>query len=134
MCKYRVISGAYFSVFSPNTGKYGPEITPYLDTFQAMSDLSVVCSFTGLGFSFFILFVFGNLPWKLVSNYHIYTAWQVSKKRIFFWSVFSRIRTEYGIKISLSLPLLSCISKCHVKNKFQIEIKINISLVWFWEY
>ena len=21
------------SVFSPNTGKYGPEITPYLDTF-----------------------------------------------------------------------------------------------------
>ena len=23
-------------VFSPNTGKYGPEITPYLDTFHAM--------------------------------------------------------------------------------------------------
>ena len=26
----------YFSVFSPNTGKYGPEITPYLDTFHAL--------------------------------------------------------------------------------------------------
>ena len=25
------------SVFSPNAGKYGPEITPYLDTFQAVS-------------------------------------------------------------------------------------------------
>ena len=25
----------YLSVFSPNTGKYGPEITPYLDTFHA---------------------------------------------------------------------------------------------------
>ena len=34
--KYRVISGPYFPVFSPNTGKYGPEITPYLDTFHAV--------------------------------------------------------------------------------------------------
>ena len=34
--KYRVISGPYFAVFSPNTGKYEPEITPYLDTFHAM--------------------------------------------------------------------------------------------------
>ena len=24
------------SVFSPNTGKYGPEITPYLETFHAV--------------------------------------------------------------------------------------------------
>ena len=46
--KYGVISGPYFpvfglntersnlSVFSPNTGKYGPEINPYLDTFHAV--------------------------------------------------------------------------------------------------
>ena len=59
--KYRVISGPYFhvfglflysgpyfpvftfplfsrifSVFSPNTGKYGPEIIPYLDTFHTL--------------------------------------------------------------------------------------------------
>ena len=34
--KYGVISGLYFPVFSPNTGKYGPEITPYLDTFHAV--------------------------------------------------------------------------------------------------
>ena len=27
----------YLSVFSPNTGKYGPEITPYFDTFHAVS-------------------------------------------------------------------------------------------------
>ena len=37
MSKYRVISGPYFPVFSPNVGKYGPEITPYLDTFHAVS-------------------------------------------------------------------------------------------------
>ena len=33
--KYGVISGPYFPVFNPNTWKYGPEITPYLDTFHA---------------------------------------------------------------------------------------------------
>ena len=35
--KYGVISGPYFPVFSPNTGKYEPEITPYLDTFHAVN-------------------------------------------------------------------------------------------------
>ena len=33
--KYEVFSGPYFPVFSPNTGKYGPEKPPYLDTFHA---------------------------------------------------------------------------------------------------
>ena len=45
VAKYGVISGPYFpafglnterSVFSPNAGKYEPEITPYLDTFHAV--------------------------------------------------------------------------------------------------
>ena len=30
----------YLSVFSPNAGKYGPEKTPYLDTFHAVYDLT----------------------------------------------------------------------------------------------
>ena len=34
--KYGAISAPYFPVFSPNTGKYGPEITPYLSTFHAV--------------------------------------------------------------------------------------------------
>ena len=34
--KLGVISGLYFPVFGPNTGKYGPEIIPYLDTFHAV--------------------------------------------------------------------------------------------------
>ena len=38
MSKYVVISGPYFPVFSPNIGKCGPEITPYLDTFH-VSDM-----------------------------------------------------------------------------------------------
>ena len=46
MYKYGVISGPHFPVFglnterySPNTGKYGPEITPFLDTFHAVIGL-----------------------------------------------------------------------------------------------
>ena len=34
MSKYEIISGPYFPVLSPNTGKYGPEVTPFLDTFH----------------------------------------------------------------------------------------------------
>ena len=37
MSKYGVISSPYFPVFGLNTGKYGPEITPYLDTFHAVT-------------------------------------------------------------------------------------------------
>ena len=57
--KYGVISGTYFpvfglnterysgiirylTVFSPNTGKYGPEIAPYLDTFHEVTVTSQV--------------------------------------------------------------------------------------------
>ena len=49
--KYGVISGPYFpifglnreryGVFSPNTGKYGPEITPHLATFHAVIPKSI---------------------------------------------------------------------------------------------
>ena len=35
MPKYGVISGPYFPVFSLNTGKYGPRITPYLGTLRS---------------------------------------------------------------------------------------------------
>ena len=34
--KYGVISGPYFPAVGMNTGKGGPEITPYLDTFHAV--------------------------------------------------------------------------------------------------
>ena len=35
MSKYGVFSAQIYSV-NPNTGKYGPEKTPYVDTFQTM--------------------------------------------------------------------------------------------------
>ena len=43
--KYEVFSGPYF----PNTGKYGPEKTPYLGTFYAVENIGYItnryCSF-----------------------------------------------------------------------------------------
>ena len=39
MSKYEVFSGSYFSVLGLITGKYGPEISPYLDTFHAVTAL-----------------------------------------------------------------------------------------------
>ena len=42
MFKYGVFSGPYFPVFSPNTGEYGPEKTPFLGTFHAVLIRSMV--------------------------------------------------------------------------------------------
>ena len=36
MSKYGVISGRFFPLFRLNIGKYGPEVTSYLDTFHAV--------------------------------------------------------------------------------------------------
>ena len=36
MSRYGVFSGSYFPVFGLNTGIYGPEETPYLNTFRSV--------------------------------------------------------------------------------------------------
>ena len=37
--KYVQIQSFFWSVFSPNAGKYGPEKSPYLDTLHSVSVL-----------------------------------------------------------------------------------------------
>ena len=37
-----VFSGPYFSVFSPNSRKYVPEKTPYLDTFHTVTAKNLI--------------------------------------------------------------------------------------------
>ena len=41
MSKYGVFSGPYFPVLSPNTGKYGPEKFPYLDSFHVVENIGI---------------------------------------------------------------------------------------------
>ena len=40
--KHGIFSGPYFPVFGLNTGKYGPEKTPYLDSFHAVDDKQIL--------------------------------------------------------------------------------------------
>ena len=46
MSKYGVFSGPYFPEFGLNTGKYGPEETPYLDAFHAVQGKRAITSFS----------------------------------------------------------------------------------------
>ena len=45
MTKYGVTSGPCFPILSPNTGKYGPEISPYLDTSHAVMIVDILSRF-----------------------------------------------------------------------------------------
>ena len=60
------IRSNFWSVFSPNAGKYGPEITPFLDTFHA------VCCRVPVNTFFRFLLIFFNKqyykPWDLVNS------------------------------------------------------------------
>ena len=62
LSKYRVFSGPYFPVFSPNTGKYGPEKASYLDTFRALGERVSkdrrLLSLINYGYNLFIFFSF----------------------------------------------------------------------------
>ena len=68
MTKYEVISGPYFPVFRLNTGKYGSDITPCLDTFHAVLDVwqSFECTFEI--FPFFILYRISFWEWYVLSD------------------------------------------------------------------
>ena len=51
--KYGVIPGSYFPVFCSNTGKYRPEIIPFLDTFHAVSAFKSCSSHLHFRYSLF---------------------------------------------------------------------------------
>ena len=74
-------SGLYFPVFSPNTGKQGPEKTPYLDTFHIvqMTLFWYLCCLLWLDFMECSDFSIGDF--EQVNN-----GWQVHKPNISkFW-------------------------------------------------
>ena len=93
--KYRVISGTYFPVFRLNTGKYKPEITPYLDSFHAVSVILLIFI---LHFgSFYDLFVrrifplFGYFFWKKkkkdITHKKVYYTFINGTLQLFFASI-----------------------------------------------
>ena len=98
----------YISVFSPNTGKHGPEITPCLDTFHAGTAMGNLLTEDGWSKFSKSFIVSCNTLWRkkfssenisrnflvlLTNNLHCVKSVQI---RSYFWSVFSCILTEYG--------------------------------------
>ena len=50
----------YLSVFSPNAGKYGPEKTPYLDTFHTVSTYNNI---------FVTIMIMYLQQWNIIHNF-----------------------------------------------------------------
>ena len=50
----------YLSVFSPNAGKYGPEKTPYLDTFHTVSTYNNI---------FVTIMIIYLQQWNIIHNF-----------------------------------------------------------------
>ena len=70
MCKisqYGVFSGPYFPILSPNMGKCGPKITPYLDIFHTVKHSEQALYF------FFVEVTTGDLL-KLIKRLNINKA------------------------------------------------------------
>ena len=65
--KYGVISDPYFPVFGLNTGKYGPEITPYLAAYYAV----IVFSYSSLNNPFHFLATI-NMPLEKFCHFIIH--------------------------------------------------------------
>ena len=95
--RYGVFSGPYFPVFGLNTGIYGQEKTPYLDTFHAVPYKGICWPAKILSFYCIMLF-----DYKIKSQFSNLTLRKRRPYSELFWSVFSRIRTEYGEIRSIS--------------------------------
>ena len=73
MSKYGVISGLFFPVFvfSQKTGKYGPEITPYLHTFHAVNNFGTLSNYDMVGlFQFYRLVACVEKASMFSTSYH----------------------------------------------------------------
>ena len=60
--RYRVFSGPYFPVLRFNTGKYGPEKIPYLDTCHAVCWFGLSNNFDGLSIKTTFRFIITPTP------------------------------------------------------------------------
>ena len=115
-------------MFSPNAGKYEPEKTAYLDNFQAVSCFDAMITKIGKLHRTLLIKKLNRKPFscELYKNFkNIFRTLVLSppffKNKVvaippnpkqalrkkcpyleFFWSVFSRIRTEYGEVLRVS--------------------------------
>ena len=75
-CCIRTEYGDLNSVPSPNKGKYGPEITPYLDTFHAVRNLIIKVVLLRLR----KFLPNENFPQPCLKKYHHFFVWCLKLK------------------------------------------------------
>ena len=125
--KYGVISGPHFALFSPNTRKYRPEITPYLDTFYAVLISVKLNSIKGKA-SFLILLKKENTHLQHTGNGHFQGGmnllWKSTLKRDYFEktqqndSHFKNIKNLP--KRDIKMTMISWLWKTHQKKHVEV--------------
>ena len=79
LSKHGVVSGPYFPIFGPNTGKYRPGKTPkYLETFHTVMPVSVIA-----------------VLWKLLILFVRITSMEVPQKKLKNVLLLIKYRKEY---------------------------------------
>ena len=117
--KYGVSSGPYFPVFALNTEKYGPEKTPYLDTFHAVEITGRYYSFWGLKW------MSGNLYQKhwILSTVISYNEAYVTMGKVCDWY------SQH--KYTPSVPMLNTTTQNNVIlsiNHFQQHLYVTVTV------
>ena len=90
--KCGVISGPYFPLLGLNTGKYRPEMTPYMDTFHAMLKIQSIWLDSGI--------CFGNIEndvsilqvakMRIFGLFRFSKTWWVDPLELFFFKLFEK--------------------------------------------
>ena len=119
--KYRVFSGSFFPVFSPNTGKYGPGKTPYLDSSYSLvqKQFSIAALKDSKTFEKFL----DKLLWWISHsvqpvNYQILRVFSQKFSKI-FRITFLQITSERQLLLVLTL----CLPKVLLRTNFQKSIR-----------
>ena len=107
------IKSYFWSVFSPNTGKYGPEINPYLDTFDAV-------------FSLFII------PWMIIRKTSKF-EWTLDDIRIEKIILAPIWATKHFLEVSALLNVIDChkLQSCAISRETNnATLRCNLGPIW----
>ena len=127
MSKYGVFSGRYFPVFELNTGKYGPEKTPYLDTFHAVHPSILIKKHKERANSSFVFeIVIKEKIEKLVTNLNIRKTVQSNDIPIKLVKDFGYLLSKY-----IATSINRCIAEDTFINAFKkVEVRPTLEKRW----
>ena len=132
----------YLSVFSSNGVKYGPETTPYLDTFHAVlnTPLIILLAFKCMQLQGKLCKIFGNSQWYQSTNWKIEIVKAVMDSRHYMISYFMGISKSI-LKNVWYLRKLALCKKCpysefcwsvlsSIRTKYGDLQRLNLPILW----